>query len=421
MNKKILLVMLLMGCVCAVKADNKEKFDFKFYGFVRNDFYSDSYKGLDIAQDNFYLVPLYVGVDANGKDINKNQSSNLTALTTRLGFKISGLEVFKARTSAVIETDFAGITKEHANLLRIRLAYIDMRWEKLRLRVGQDWHPYWADGLFPTVASFNTGAPFMAINRSPQVRLDSYWGNFSVGIAALYENQFTSKTFDNATYLSDNHAQRNGGLPEFSIFISQKIKKWDLGIAAETKRIQPRNTTSGTDGKVYRSDDYLMSYSSSLLLRYKSEKLMFTARSFYGQNMTHLTMLGGYAVSSHDELTGAETYTNYNSVTALMNIVYGEKWQVGAFGGYGKNLGTSDAIYNDAGNMLTAGLLPNVMNNWRSSVHVAYNVKNIRLMLEYELTEASYGIGEIDFSNGLYRDTHNTLNNRVLLSMIYSF
>ncbi|MFV0366357.1 MAG: hypothetical protein ACK5JS_07640 [Mangrovibacterium sp.] len=422
MHKKLVVgLLLLANVIFAFANDAEKKFTFKPYGFVRNDFYSDTYKGLDVAQENFYLVPYYTGVDANGNDINKNQSSNLTALATRLGVRVSGPEVLRAQTSAVIEGDFAGITKQHANLLRIRLAYVDMKWEKVRLRMGQDWHPYWTDGLFPTVASFNTGAPFMAFNRSPQVRVDRYFGGFSLGAAVLYENQFTSKVLGNASYASENQAQRNGGMPEISVFASQSVCNWNFAIGGEVKRIQPRFTTTGTSESVYRSDEYLTSYSSSLLLRYKSEKLMFTARTFYGQNMTHLTMLGGYAVATKQAETGAETYTNFNTVTALFNIVYGVKWQVGAFGGYGKNLGTSDAVYNNGGSMITAGLLPNVMNHWRLSAHMAYNIQNMRFVLEYELTEANYGVGDLDFANGLYGKTHGALNNRVVLSMAYTF
>ncbi len=421
MYKKLLLLLLLEVLVIPTMAEEKKDFSFKMYGFVRNDFYSDTYKGVDIVQDNFYLVPLYAGVDATGKDINESQSSNLTALATRLGVRISGPQVLNAQTSAVIESDFGGITKQQANLFRIRLAFVDMRWQNVRLRMGQDWHPYWADGLFPTVASFNTGAPFMAFNRSPLVRLDRYFGKFALGAAAVYENQFTSKVLDNSSYASDNQAQRNGGMPELSVFASQQVNRWNFALGGEVKRIQPRFKTVGATGDIYRSDEYLTSYSSSLMLRYKSEKLMFTARSFYGQNMTHLTMLGGYAVATRNEETGAETYTNINNVTALVNVVYGVKWQVGAFGGYGKNLGTSDAVYNNGGAMITAGLLPNVMSHWRSSAHVAYNISNMRFVLEYELTEADYGVSGIDFSTGLYSDTHSTLNNRVVLSMVYTF
>lgn len=420
-HKKLFMLLCLLGSAFSVTAnDNDKKTTAKLYGFVRNDFYSDSYRGLDVAQDNFYLVPHFTGVDANGKDINQDQSSNLTAMATRLGVKISGPELLGAQTSAVAETDFVGITAQHANLFRIRLAYVDLRWETVRLRMGQDWHPYWNGGLCPSVASLNTGAPFMPFNRSPQLRVDKYFGNFSIGAAAVYENQFTSRVLE-APYASSNQAQRNGGMPEFSVFIAQQLNNWSFGLGGEVKRIQPRTSTSGDDGNVYRSNDYLTSYSSSALVRYKSDKLQVTARSVYGQNMTHFTMLGGYAVSEKNEATGAEKYTNFNSMTALLNIVYGKQWQVGAFGGYGKNLGTSHAAYNDGGNMITAGLLPNVMSHWRASFLVAYNVQNLRLVLESETTQADYGVGEIDFSNGLYKQTHGTLNNRITLSVVYSF
>ena len=73
---------------------------------------------------------------------------------------------------------------------------------------------------------------------------------------------------------------------------------------------------------------------------------------------------------------------------------------------YGANLGTSDALYksNATGKAITTGLLPNVMNHARVSPHLALNVSKIRLMAEYEMTSANYGVGTIDFSDGLYRN-----------------
>ncbi|WP_163708293.1 hypothetical protein [Mangrovibacterium lignilyticum] len=422
MLKRITGALLVSLLAITTQAQQASLNDFKlnFYGFVRTDFYLDTYKGNDVAHENFYLVPLYTGVDANGEDLNEQTSANLTALASRLGVKVSGPDLLGAKTVADLEFDYGGISKSEPTLFRIRHAYVAFSWEKSKLTVGQTWHPFWGGGVYPQVGAFNTGAPFQAFNRSPQVRFDYKLGQVTVGAAAVYENQFTSRSFDTGVYTTANQAQRNGVMPELTLVAEYKSTDWTLGAGVEMKRIKPRMSTTGTAG-IYKADEYLISKGSMAYVKYQHEKLKVTVKSFYGQNMTHLTLLGGYAVASKDEQTGAETYTNYNNCTGLFNLIYGMKWQVGCFAGYGKNLGTTDAVYNNGGSALVAGLLPNIQDVARGSVHLAYNILKLRFVAECEVTSANYGTEGFDFSDGTYATTHRATNKRVSLSMVYAF
>ena len=422
MYKKITGALVAFFLCISVFAQDISKDDFKlnFYGFVRTDFYLDTYKGNDVAHEDFYLVPLYTGQDANGEDLNEQTSANLTALASRLGLKIQGPELLGAKTSAVFEFDFGGITKTEPTLFRIRHAYVVFNWEKDKLLVGQGWHPFFGGGVFPAVGAFNTGAPFQAFNRSPQVRYDYNFGKMSVAAAAVYENQYTSKSFDSGSYSTANQAKRNGVWPELTLTAEYKSNGLTIGAGGEIKQIKPRMSTTGTAG-TYKADEYLTSKAAMGYLKYQSEMLQLTAKTFYGQNMTHLCILGGYAVATKDAATGAETYTNYNTSSSLLNIVYGKKWQVGMFAAYLKNLGTTDEVYNNSGAALTAGLLPNIQEAARGSVHLAYNISKLRFVAECEVTKANYGIGGLDFSDGTYSETHWATNKRVSLSMVYAF
>lgn len=396
--------------------------DFKLnlYGFVRTDYYLDTYKGNDVAHENFYLVPWYTGQDANGEDINEQTSANLTALASRLGVKIQGPELLGAKTTAVMEFDFGGITKTEPTLFRIRHANVAFNWEKSKLTVGQTWHPFFGGGVYPAVGAFNTGAPFQAFNRSPLVRYDYVLGQLTVGAAAVYENQYASKSLDSGSYSTANQASRNGVMPELTLTAEYKSKGLTLGAGAEMKRIKPRMLTSGALG-TYKADEYLTSKAAMGYVKYQSDMLSVTAKTFYGQNMTHLCILGGYAVATKNESTGAETYTNFNTSSSLLNIVYGKKWQVGMFAAYLKNLGTTDAVYNNGGAAITAGLLPAIQEAARGSVHVALNVNKLRFVAECEVTTADYGVGGLDFADGTYSDTHRATNKRMSLSMVYAF
>jgi hypothetical protein len=86
------------------------------------------------------------------------------------------------------------------------------------------------------------------------------------------------------------------------------------------------------------------------------------------------------------------------------------------------NMGTSDELYEGAdGNAITKGLMPTMKSVYRIAPHFAYNFKNLRFVAEYEIDSADYGAGEFDFSDGLYDDTVNATNNRVLLMVTYNF
>lgn len=422
MFRKITGVLIALLCIGQAMAQNKTSkgFDFDFYGFIRNEFYLDTYKGADVIYDSFYLLPVYNGQDANGEDLNEQTSANLAAVSSRFGFKVHGPEFMGAKTTAVIETDFAGITKSEPTLLRIRHAFLKLNWEESELLIGQYWHPFWGGGTYPRVGSFNPGAPFQAFNRSPMLRYDYHFGNLKLGAAAVYDNQFTSKALNTGSQVTGNQANRNGVLPEGDLLIEYANDHWILGGGASVKRIKPRMTTVGTGG-TFVADEFLTSYASMAYLKYQTEKLNITAKGFYGQNMAHLTMAGGYAVASVDEQTGAETYTNYSSVTSLLNIVYGKKWQVGMFAGYGKNLGTADAVYSNNGAPIVAGLYTSVMEMARGSVHGALNLGNVRFTAEVEVSSANYGVGDFDFSDGTYGDKHWATNTHCAVSMTYSF
>lgn len=398
-----------------------KELNLEFYGFVRNEFYLDSYKGLDAANDQFYVVPLYVGKDANGEDINEQTSANLSAFTTRMGVKISGPELFGAKTSGCIETDFGGILKTEPTLLRIRHAYSAFTWKKSKLLIGQTWNPFWGGSIFPTIAGLNTGAPFQAFSRSPQIRYDIFSGNFTFSGAMVYELQYVSKGIESSNYTTANQAKRNGILPEFDLVLEYKNKNFAAGIGALYNQIKPRMTNTGIDG-LFKSEEFIAGKGLMAYAKFTQNKFSIMSKTYYGQNLAHLCLLGGYGVSSLDKRTGAETYTNYTNYTTMVNAVYGKKWQAGILVGFGDNLGTSNPLYNDGSNKpKTYGLLQNVKGIFRVSPSIALNVSKLRLVAEYELTTADYGSGEFDFSNGLYNDTHKTVNNRLNLMMMYFF
>lgn len=411
----------LIGCLLfllplvAISQEAKKESPVSFYGFVRNDFYLDTYKGLNAFQDVFYLYPNYIGVDANGKDINEQATANLISIVTRGGVNIVGPEIFGAKTTGCIEVDFAG--KPENYLIRLRKAYTLFTWTKTKLLVGQTWHPFWGNSSFPIVGALNTGSPFQPFNRSPQVRFDYNIGSLTLYATALYQQQYLSV----GPIGSSNTYKRDAVIPETVLSFEYNKKALTLGAGFDYNRIKPRVSTTGSDTKIYVTDECVNSTSWMAYGRYTKGKLMMLLKGYYGENMAHLTLIGGYGVASYNSQTGKETYTNYTSYSTLFNITYGNKWKPGLLIGYLENLGSSDPLANKGGKADVWGLGTNIMNMSRVSPSITYSVPKFSLTAEYERTTAAYGVGTFNFDDGLYADNHSVTNNGVRLIMTYYF
>jgi len=411
----------LIGCLLfllplvAISQEVKKENPVSFYGFVRSDFYLDTYKGLNAFQDVFYLFPNYIGTDANGKDINEQTTANLVSVVTRGGVSINGPEIFGAKTTGCIEVDFAG--KPEIFLIRLRKAYTLFTWTKTKLLVGQTWHPFFSGDAFPRIGALNTGTPFQPFNRSPQVRFDYKAGSFTLSATGLYQQQYLSV----GPIGSSNTYKRDAVIPETVFSFEYNKKAWTLGAGIDFNRIKPRVSTTGSDAKIYVTDECLNSTSLMGYGRYTSGKLMMLLKGYYGQNMAHLTMIGGYGVETYNPQTGKETYTNISSYSTLFNITYGTKWKPGLFLGYLENLGSADPLASKGGKADVYGCGTNIMNMVRVSPSISYSVPKFLLTAEYERTTAAYGVGEFNFVNGLYAYNHSATNNGMRLIMTLFF
>jgi hypothetical protein len=411
---KLIGVLLLFPFI-AISQEIKKENPVTFYGFVRSDFYLDTYKGLNAFQDVFYLFPNFIGTDANGKDINKQTTANFVSVITRGGVNINGPEIFGAKTTGCIEVDFAG--KPEIFLVRLRKAYTLFSWAKTKLLVGQTWHPMWGNDAFPRIGGLNTGAPFQPFNRSPQVRFDYNAGRFTCSLSAVYQQQYVS----GGPVGFSNMYKRDGVIPEMVLGVEYGNRLFTFGGGVDFNRIKPRVTTTGSDAKIYVSEESLNSWSYMAYGKYSRNKLMILMKGYYGQNMTHLTMVAGYGVATFNPETGTETYTNYNGYTALMNITYGNKWKPGLLVGYLENLGSSDPLANKGGKADVWGYGCSILNMYRVSPSLSYSVPKFLLTAEYELTNGAYGVGQFNFNNGLYADAHTAINNGLRLIVTWFF
>ena len=457
------------------KQDKKEaakshlKQHFKPYGFIRNYFTYDSRECIAGTGDMYFYMPKDEAWNkttdpALREDLNDISSFRFLSLTTRVGLNITDYKWRNTEFSGKIEADFyagisatlsTGVKQTHAVTgtaqFRLRQAYLTLGWDSLKmsdkdfalvdLTIGQTWHPMAAD--LCDVIALNSGAPFGPFNRSPQVKMDARLGKYvTLTAAGLWQMQYLSigpNNITSAEYLAYSKT------PEAYLGLSFHDKGFLARVGADVLSISPRHqgTLNGVEVKV---NDRITTASPFVYLQYKKGEFSFKAKTIFAESGEHMNMYGGYGVKGINA-DGSYSYTPIRHSTSWISLVYGGK--VGAqedkhpqklqgilFGGYVKNFGTKEALYDpdnnglvdektDDGKYLAYYYTPrsNAMNQmWRLSPTLLYTVGKFQVGLEYEITSVQYGDGKISATNGLSENgLHWVTNHRVQLMTKYNF
>ena len=403
--KRLFPVFLLIFSSSIIAQDSTTKL--KIYGFIRNDFFYNSRKNEESTDGAFNFFPKPADISA-GIDKNAVPQAELLSINTRIGLDITGSDLLGAKSSAKIETDFAG-TGATFFILRIRQAYMKLNWSKSELLIGQTWHPMFGN-VFPTVQSLNVGAPFQPFNRSPQLRYSYNLNNsLSVTAAALYEMQFSSQGPNGAS----SSYMKNAIIPELFLGTEYKSAHWVSGIGIDTKTLKP-------------DANQITSSSAVAYSQYTDKNLQLKAKLTYGQNLTDMGMIGGYAVSKYaTDSTTVLSYSNINTLSGWFNAVYGNKVQAGVLVGYSKNLGSEATLAYRKGGKITAygcGFYDSnqqlVDQLIRISPQISYNLPNLKFGLELDYTTAVYGTIQ---TTGKIISPYSVDNKRIVATMSYIF
>lgn len=406
MKLNYLLLALVLGASVALNAENKRSYT--WYGFVRNDFYYNSRQNEESLDGIFHFYPKPVVPTISSADINAVPQAEMLSIATRLGLDIKGGELYNSKVSAKLEMDFAGAGSTYF-LMRIRQAYVRFDREKTSLLIGQTWHPLWGD-VTPTVVSFNSGSPFQPFNRSPQVRLNhQLFKGLSITGAVSWQMQTSS----NGPLGFTPAYQKNALIPNLVAGLQYTDQHFTAGGMLDYKRIQPENGFT------------LSSMSAAAYLQYRNGLFCVKGKTVYGNNMADHIMLGGYGLyyNPSDNQFG---YTSLTGSSSWLNIVYGKKWQVGAFAGLHQNLGSQLPMLhkNIAGNYTIYGrgfykeqqeLLDRMV---RIAPFVMHSINDFTFGLEYNLTLADYGTIQ---GNGKVSNPYTISNHRMVATVIYTF
>lgn len=378
----------------------------EIYGFVRNYFTYDSRSCVQSNEGLFNMLPNDQKLGVDGEDLNAIPSVRFLSMTTRFGLNVTGPEIWGAKSTAKIESDFCGASSGTAFNLRIRQAYAKLAWEKSDLLVGQAWHPMSGD-LMPEVFSLATGAPFNPFNRSPQVRYNyAPIKGLSFTAAVLYQYQYGSVGLDGKT---SNTYSRNALVPEFFVGMTAKGKHLTGGFGVNGSTIAPRVVANDK-----RVNEHLTSYSAMVFGSLKVDELSVRAKATYGQNTSHMQQPIGFGIVSVSE-NGVNTYESMQLGSAWITMMYGKKLRYGFFAGWLQNFGSAGKSFVGT---------PVVRNNtgmdqaYRFSPIVTYKVQNMQIGLEYEHTATAYGTYQ---PNGTVTNTHWVANNRICMMLKYDF
>ncbi len=429
MKKQLLIILAFVLLVIPqVDAQEIEKaFSVKLSGFVKNDFFFDSRETVSAREGHFLLWPAPELLDINGNDINAKHNFNFLAIQSRLKVAATGPDAFGAKTLAVIEADFFGQSNPNINLLRLRLAFIKLNWKSTELLTGQYWNPMFVTSCFPGTVSFNTGTPFQSFARNPQVRITQHFGGFQFIVAALAQRDFSSRGPDpanNAVVLVSSEFLRNSNVPDlhfqihYQLINAEKSTDFVIGAGVAYKTIVPRlYSVVGTDK--YKVDEQVSGITAMAFAKLKLKTVTFKLQGRYGENITDLLSVSGFAIKSIDDTTtGKQSYTPLKN-TSLWGEIHtnGTKIQVGIFAGYLKNNGTKEEM-SSASNMVY-GLGNNIESMYRISPRVVFFSNKLEFACELEYTSASFGSGyDVHY---VPSSTETTANMRVLLSAKYNF
>lgn len=413
----ILLIIVLLPFV--LSGQEKNNFGIKLSGFVKTDFFYDTRQTVTIREGHFLLYPAPEDKDIEGEDINKKSSMNFLSIQTRITGKITGPDAFGAKSSALIEGAFFGHSDGDINGFRLRHAFLKLNWDKTELLLGQYWHPLFITSCFPDVISFNTGVPFQPFSRNPQIRLTQKFGKVSLIAAAAMQRDFvnTGPIGLSTTYL------RNSAIPDMNLQLhyttsnTENETEFQIGIGGSYKILTPRLETN----KNYKAEGTVPGLSGLAFIKYKGSKLTYKVEAVYGQNLTNMMMLGGYAIKEiTDTAKDYRDYTNLDNMTFWAEIhTNGSKFQAGLFAGYTKNMGSLNNIYewNNPTSFYTRGR--DIEYVYRVSPRVIFNAGKARFAGEIEYTVAGYG-DKVN-SLGEVQNAESIANTRFLLAAYYFF
>ena len=400
----------------AEKAKPKE-WDASFYGWVRTEYNFDSRQSAYSREMHLNLFPLDEKLDANGKDINAAGGSNFLAITSRVGIRFKGPDVWGAKASGNIEADFFGNTELNKSsagsgstgLMRLRHATATLAWPKTAVTFGQTWYPSVVPDVFPGVANFNSGIIFNPFGWAGQIKVaQKITPELTLSLVAYKDREFQTA---NATGASVNSATFNSSIPTFHGQLQYKTKTVTTGLGAEYQSLKPVIESAGLVSNEKVNSEMFFGY-----FKYANDKIITKLYGITGGNLHHLVMLGGFA--GYTEPNGQESYKPTKTSAFWVDVASANpKVAPGVFFGYTKNSGVDAGFKNlYVRGVSGARVLDDV---WRASARVDFKQNKFNISPEIEYTAAKWG--DLNAEGKAQNNMKDVGNLRAMVRVMYSF
>lgn len=414
---------------------NKPVFGIGFSGYVNTDIFFDTRQTVMAREGQWLFYPENIKADPDGRDINAKGTYNILSIQTRVTGNITGPDVFRARTSGMIEGEFYGNINANINTFRLRHAFVKLNWTKTELLLGQTWHPLYVPACSPEPVSLNAGAPFIVFARNPQVRVTGQLGNFKLLLAAISQVDNTSTGPDGASpkYLRNSIVPEMAFQVQYGILNPAKKTEFLIGVSVDYLMLTPRigtevvktpATDSVKGNVVHHYDAVVVNYkttakstalTANFFVKLKLPKVTLKAGAVYGGNCYAYSMIGGYAVkSTPDPVRGIVDYATITTASGWVDVkTNGTKWSTGIYGGFSKNLGAGTEVN---GPYYSRGADIDYL--YRIAPRLILIIKKLKFASEVDYTVAAYGTTN---KKGSVSDSKEVGNLRVLLGVYYYF
>jgi hypothetical protein len=343
------------------------------YGFVKVAYYYDTQQVVAAREGEFLLYPAL----ATDEDDEPNDTDNLLFFPffTRVGVTIGDLpEAFGAAVSGRLETDFFGPGNATNNTLRIRRATVVLDWGDREALFGMEWTPFFLSA-FPRTVATEAGTPFNQFARWVMVKGTLKPGPFRVsGILAQERDAFAE--------IGGPKQQQQAGLPAAILSAEYGRDGSTVGVNALAKWIRPTLTSERFAAGAVQGFANLV-------------RPGFAARGSvtYGGDLADHLMTGGYAIVGD---VADNTFEPLNVIAAWLDVETAGAVSVGLFGGFLRNLGTSESGLDPDAVVFVArgyGETDAVEHLWRVSPRLNVRAGAVRFGFEVQATGARYVVG----------------------------
>ncbi len=372
-----------------VEKPQENKPVYKFGGMIDFKVYTDSYKSRTYRNDLIYFFPLAPKYNAAGEDLNKVSTLNMSIFSSRLNFSVSNFKFLNAEANAYVEGDFLGANEAGLQMFSMRHIYLNLKWGKNALLLGQTNHPVYIDEVSPNTIAFAAGLPYYFLNRAPQIRYTRKINDqFSVTAAAV--------VFSLHNTVGPVNSQTTAMMPDMQVQLKYGANSpLFIGLNAGYKLLKPRQT----DAAGTMIDKTVGSYNVSAFAKATTKAgYTFKLWGIYGENLTMLLFPGGYGKLLQDNASGDYDYSNIRTFSSWADFetpILANRWRAGIFAAYQKNLGSSKELdlTKDASGNFSYGFFRDAEISWFSKIAPRVEFiadKKLIFALEYALSHSQW-------------------------------